>query len=60
MLAILFLLSCILVAKPVPFLTSTVAAISGIIAVAVVAAGLLIYFKKRKAVTQPMIEGQMR
>jgi hypothetical protein len=36
------------IAKPETFPTATVAAVSGASAVVVVAAGLLIYFKKRK------------
>jgi hypothetical protein len=36
------------VAKPKPFPTTLVTAVSGAVAVVVVSAGLLIYFKKRK------------
>jgi N-acetylneuraminic acid mutarotase len=45
------------IAKPEPFPTATVAAISGASAV-VVAAGLMVYFKKRKPATHRIIEGQ--
>ena len=36
------------IAKPGPFPTATVAAVSGASAVVAVGAGLLVYFKKRK------------
>jgi len=41
------------------FPTETVAAISGVIVVVVVAAGLVVYFNKRKPVAHRIIEGQI-
>jgi parallel beta-helix repeat protein len=43
------------IAKPEPFPTATVAAVSGIVAVVV---GLLVYFKKHKPKTHRVIEGK--